>query len=184
MNKELPQILEGIKAVSGDAKKTFGDFSGEQLNWKPSEDAWSIAQCFDHLIKSNKAFDTRFEELANGSRKQSLLERYSPFTSFFENLLLKSIKNDAKKFKAPSKAIVPPSEIEPDIIERFCAHQVALSDNIKSVDGVDWQKTVVTSPFFRILTYRLNKAYEIAVEHEKRHVRQAKRVMESDNFPG
>ena len=183
MNKELPSIIEGFEKVAEDAATTFGDLSAEQINWKPSAEGWSVGQCLDHLIKSNEAFEPEFEKLASGNRKNSLLENFSPLTGFFGNFLLKSLKNDAKKFKAPSKAIVPPSDVPADIVDRFVAHQKDLAEKITSLDGIDWQKTVITSPFLKIMTYRLGKGFEIAVEHEKRHVRQAKRVMEADGFP-
>ena len=179
----MSEIISELQKIAVEAQKTFGELSPEQINWKPSAEGWSVAQCFDHLIKSNEAFDPQFQEFAGGNRKQTFWQNYSPLTGFFGNFLLKSLKNDAKKFKAPSKAIVPPSDIPADIIERFVAHQNELCEKMKSLDKFDWHKTVVTSPFLRLMTYRLDKAFEIAVEHEKRHFRQAERVTKEANFP-
>lgn len=183
MNRELPKIVDEFKQVAEDAKETFGGLSAGQINWKPRADAWSIGQCFDHLIKSNEAFEPEFQRLAGGQRKQSFWENYSPLTGFFGNFLLRSLRNDAKKFKAPSKSIIPPSDIPADIIERFVIHQKELAEKISLIDAIDWQKTVVTSPFLKLLTYRLDTAFEIGVEHERRHIRQAKRVLETEGFP-
>jgi hypothetical protein len=97
--------------------------------------------------------------------------------------LIKTLANDAKKTKAPSKKIVPPSEIAADIVERFVAHHAELNEKIAATANVDWDKTVVTSPFLAIMTYRLSDGYRIVVEHSKRHIRQAKRVMEMEGFP-
>ena len=179
--KNLDQEVEEIVA---DTRETFGSLSEEQLNWKPAADSWSVGQCFDHLIKSNEAFDGEFERLSSGDRKQSFWENYSPLTSFFGNFLLKAVKNDKKKFKAPSEAIVPPSDIPAGIIDRFVDQQHDIREKVKSIENLDFEKITVTSPFFKIMTYRLDKALEIGIEHEKRHIRQAKRVMESARFPG
>ncbi len=122
------------------------------------------------------------QKLTTGE-KRSFWENYSPLTGFFGNFLLKSLKNDGKKFKAPSKDIVPPSDISADIVDKFTKHQEELSKQIESSDSVNWHTTVVTSPFMSLMTYRLGLAFEIAVEHEKRHVRQAKRVMDAEGFP-
>ncbi len=176
-------ITEELNKISEAAVEKFGGLSAEQINWKPRADSWSIGQCFDHLIKSNEAFNPEFEKFKSGTRKNSFWENYSPLTGFFGGFLLKSLKNDAKKFKAPSRDIVPPSDIPPDIIERFAAHQTEFGEKIKSLEGVDPEKTVVTSPFLKLMTYRLGTAFEIAVEHEKRHFRQAERVMETEGFP-
>ncbi len=183
MSNETDRLTNELQAISENALKTFGGLSGEQINWKPNAEGWSVGQCFDHLIKSNEAFDPQFQEFASANRKHTFWQSYSPLTGFFGNFLLKSLKNDAKKFKAPSKTIVPPSDIPADIIERFAAHQNELCEKMKTLDNFDWHKTVVTSPFLSLMTYRLDTAFEVAVEHEKRHFRQAERVLQTDGFP-
>lgn len=176
-------MIAELNKITEDAVESFGNLSTGQINWKPRTDSWSVGQCIDHLIKSNEAFDPQFEELISGNRKQSFWENYSPLTGFFGNFLLKALKNDAKKTKAPSKAIIPPSEVPVDIIERFVAHQNDFIEKLKSIEGIDLEKTIVTSPFLKLMTYRLGTAFEIAVVHEERHIRQAKRVMEAEGFP-
>jgi hypothetical protein len=56
-------------------------------------------------------------------------------------------------------------------------------DTIKAADKFDWKKTRVSSPFMSLITYSLNDAFKIVVEHEKRHLRQAGRVMQMEGFP-
>ena len=179
----MKEIIPEYETVIEKVQNTFGNLSPEQINWKPRADSWSVGQCLDHLIKSNEAFDEQFQALAKGEKKPSFWEKYSPLTGFFGNFLLKSLKNDAKKFKAPSKAIVPPSDISPDIVEQFVKHQGDIVEKLKSLENIDLQKTVVTSPFLKLMTYRLDIALEIGVEHEKRHFRQAERVMQTEGFP-
>lgn len=183
MNNQLDEIVDELQMISEKASETFGNLSKEQINWRPSETGWSIGQCLDHLIKSNDEFKPTFEKLKAGERKNSFWEKYSPLTGFFGNFLLNSLKNDAKKFKTPSKAIVPPGDIAADIVERFAKHQAEVIETVKSLEKIDMEKTVITSPFLKLMTYRLGKAYEIAVEHEKRHIRQAERVLQRDDFP-
>ncbi|HVE55463.1 MAG TPA: DinB family protein [Pyrinomonadaceae bacterium] len=180
---DMNEIISEYENVGEAVQKTFGNLSAEQINWKPRADSWSVGQCLDHLIKSNQEFDPQFQAVSSGTKKSSLWEKYSPLTSFFGNFLLKSLKNDAKKFKAPSKAIVPPSDIAADIVEQFVQHQREVVEKIKTLENVDLQKTVVTSPFLKLMTYRLSTALEIGVEHEKRHFRQAERVMQTEGFP-
>ena len=183
MNDGLEILVSEFEKISADTQKTFGSFSAEQLNFKPSADGWSVGQCLDHLIKTNDAFKPQFEKLVSGEKKHSFWEKYSPLTGFFGNFLLKTLKNDAKKFKAPSKDIVPPSDIAPDIVERFVAHQTEIVKGVKALDQTDWHSTIVTSPFMRFMTYRLDAALEIGLEHTKRHFRQAQRVTQTEGFP-
>ncbi len=183
MNDDIKNLTSELEKISDDAQKTFGGLSGEQLNWKPSVGGWSVGQCFEHLIKTDELFFDEIDKVAAGNRKNSMLENYSPLSGFFGNLLITSLQKDSRKFKAPSQKIVPPSEIVPNIIELFAAHQSELIEKIKRTGTADWQKTKITSPFMKLMTYRLADGFRIVVEHERRHVRRAKRVLQADGFP-
>jgi hypothetical protein len=183
MDERIQSIISDMNAVAEDAKATFGSLSGDQLNWKPGEKSWSVAQCLDHIIRSNTEFYPEFEKLASGTRKNSFWENISPLTGWGGRFLIKAVSEDSKKAKAPSKAIVPPSDIEAGIVDKFCDHISEVNKKIESVADADRKKTVVTSPFLAVFTYSLDDAYTVLVEHSKRHIRQAKRVIESQSFP-
>jgi hypothetical protein len=182
-NKFMSEIISELETISEDAQKTFGSLSAAQINWRPSDEGWSVGQCFEHLIKSNELFYGELDKIANGERKNSFLENYSPLSGVFGNLLINSLKKDARKFKAPSRKIVPPSEVDPHIIEIFAAHQAELIGKIRRIETVDWQKIKITSPFMKLMTYRLDDGFRVIVEHERRHFRQAQRVTKTEGFP-
>ena len=179
----MSEVISELQKISDDTQKTFGEFSAQQINWKPSAEGWSVGQCFEHLIKTNELFFVELDKIAKGERKNSFLENYSPLSGFFGNLLISSLKKDQRKFKAPTKNIVPPSEIDAKIIENFAAHQTELIDKIKQCETADWQKIKITSPFMKLMTYKLSDGFQVVIEHEKRHFRQAERVLKAENFP-
>lgn len=183
MNELSERIVSELRTISEDVQKTFGELSPEQINWKPGAEGWSVGQCFEHLIKTNELFYSELDKIANGTRRSSFLENWSPLSGVFGNLMISSLKKDARKFKAPSPKIVPPSEIDPHIIEIFAAHQAELVGKIKSTENANWNKIKITSPFMKLMTYRLADGFQIVVEHEKRHFRQAERVIQIGGFP-
>ncbi|HLM62598.1 MAG TPA: hypothetical protein VK308_17500, partial [Pyrinomonadaceae bacterium] len=75
------------------------------------------------------------------------------------------------------------SEIDANIVEIFTTHQTELIGKIKRIEAADWQKIKITSPFMKLMTYKLSDGFQVVVEHEKRHIRQAERVMKMENFP-
>jgi hypothetical protein len=183
MDERIAQITSDMQGIAEDATATFGNLTGEQLNWKPAENSWSVGQCLDHLIKTSEQFYPEFDKLAAGNRQNKFWENWSPFTGFFGSFLVNAVKNDSKKVKAPSKSIVPPSDIPADIVERFAQNVAETNGKIEACRDANREKTVVTSPFLSLMTYKLDDAYSVLVEHSKRHIRQAKRVMEADGFP-
>jgi len=182
VNHDLFNIIDEITEVGQKAELTFGHLSSQQINWKPSAEIWSVGQCFDHLIKANSLFFPELERIADDERKNSFWENYSPLSSFFGNLLVNSLKKDARKFKAPTRKIVPPSDIDPRIIELFAAHQAELIGKVRRTENADWRRTKITSPFMKLMTYKLSDGFQILIEHEKRHVRQAERVIQREEF--
>ena len=53
---DLPSVINAANNVANEARSTFGHLSPSQLNWKPSAERWSVAQCFEHLLTSNKGY--------------------------------------------------------------------------------------------------------------------------------
>ena len=184
MQERIRYTSTELNHAGDDAVAAFGRLTAGQLNWRPVENSWSVAQCLDHLIRTNHEFDAEFERLASGTRKNSLWERISPFTGLGGRFLIKELTEDSKKTKAPSPKLVPPSDIDADIVEQFREDIRRVAKQVEACGGVDLAKTVVTSPFLKLLTYRLDDAFTVIVEHTKRHIRQAKRVMQNENFPG
>ena len=182
MAKDITRITSTLADIAADVRAEFGGLTPAQLNWKPGADSWSVAQCLDHLIKTNTEMLPAINKKIAGARN-SLWEQWSPLTGFFGGFLSKAMPKDDKKYKAPSKTIVPPSNIDADVVERFEANQAIVIEKIKALSDMDWERSVITSPFMGLMTYRISDGVVILVEHEKRHVRQAKRVMQAPAFP-
>jgi hypothetical protein len=174
--------VNDLKEVAADARSSFGTLSAEQLNWKPSADSWSVAQCLDHLILTNEQMIAPLDKKLAGE-KNTFFENWSPLTVFFGGFLKKSMRADQKKFKAPSQTIVPTSDLPADIVDSFVANLEKVAERIKASEQLDLDKTVITSPFVGLMTYRLSDGFDIIVEHCRRHIRQANRVTLDVNFP-
>ena len=185
MESRVDQTIRELSAVAEDARATFGGLSGEQLNWKPSGNNWSIAQCFDHLITTHSLYFPVFERLAAEGYKPTTWEKISPLSGFFGRFLIKSLRpENVKKTKTTAKAFPSSSEISDEIIERYCGHQDELIDHIKNLPAeIDPAKTIITSPLMGLVTYSLEDCFTILAIHGPRHFNQAKRVMETDGFP-
>ena len=182
MKNDTTAITTELERITEDFRIAFGALSDAQLNWKPAAESWSVAQCLDHLIKSNDEVKPAIDAKVSGV-KNSFWENWSPLTGFFGSFLKNGLSSDKRKFKAPSKSIVPPSKIETGIVDRFVENQRSVIEDLDAIGDLDWDKTVITSPFVRVMTYRLRDGLGILVEHEKRHFRQAKRVTEMEGFP-
>jgi hypothetical protein len=183
MTNDVDKVITEFRNVTNDVKSSFGRLSPEQVNWKPTPESWSVGQCLDHLIRSNEEFYSELEKLAAGTRKNTFWQSWSPLSSIAGSFLVSTLKKDGNKVKTNQK-MTPPSDIPADIVNRFERHQDEFMEKILGTANNDWNKVILTSPFIKIMTYKMNVGLEALIEHEKRHVRQAKRVVAADGFPG
>jgi hypothetical protein len=184
MNEELPKLIEEANAIAGDAQKSFGQLNAQQLNWKPSANQWSVAQCLEHLIVINSAYFPTIEKIVRNGYKPSLQQRLPVLPRFFAWMVIKAVSPETKaKFKTARHVAPSISTIAADIVARFKAHQQELIRHMTMTDKLDLKKIIINSPVASVATYSALDAYRIAVTHERRHLLQAKRVMQAAGFP-
>ena len=169
--------------IAAEAKSTFGRLTPTQLNWKPSAERWSVAQCFDHLLTTNKGYFPPIEGVIGGI-KPTFWERLPLVPGLAGKLLIKSLDpKSTRKIKAPKKFQPVQSDISASVIDDFVDQQARIVEKMKATEHFDLEKIIITSPVAAAVTYSLMDAYRIIVVHERRHFAQAKRVTEEAAFP-
>jgi hypothetical protein len=184
MNDRLIDLAEGLEAVSNDARIHFSGLSGAQLNWKPSPEKWSIGQCLDHLIIGNTEMAAQIELKLRGE-KPTFFEKLPLLPGIFGPLVVKAVSPETvRKSKNPKILEPAESDLPADIVARFLESQEKVAGTIKASDDIDLEKTIMTSPVAKFVTYSVLDGFRITVYHGQRHLAQAKRVMETEGFPG
>ncbi len=178
MKDKITIWIKKLNAISSSIRSEFGSLSGEDLNWKPGEDNWSIAQIIEHIITTNKTYFPIFSQLSEGTFKTPLLGKLPFMPSLLGNLILNSVKPETKR-KMKTLAIWEPSRsfISGDIVVRFVSHQQQLIQKIESINSMFGKNIVIHSPPNKFIVYTLDKAIQILVYHEERHLIQAREVL-------
>lgn len=163
-----------IDAITKAFIDDFGTFTKDQLNWKPNEITWSIAQNIDHLILVNESYFPIINAVKNGTYKIPFIGKFPFIVNFTGKTLLNSVQPDGRK-KTRTFTIWEPqkSEFESGILSRFEKHQIELKKLIADCTTHLENETVISSPANKNIVYRLDKAFDIIVAHEQRHLRQA-----------
>jgi len=180
----IKTILQKGEEAKNKVSLEFSGVSLEQLNWKPSLQSWSIAQCLEHLIISHNSYGSYFGEIAEGNYKMNFWQSYSPFTHLSGKLMKQQLQEHPKrKFKAPKKIQPAASEMKMEIIDRYQENLETFLDQISKCRNIDIDKTIITSPILSIVTYSLRDAFQFLMQHEHRHINQAIRVKANKDFP-
>ena len=181
---DLSAVLSEGRLLADETKRIIGTRSAAQINWKPSEEEWSIGQCFDHLIISNRPYFSIVDKILQGERRPRLWERMPLLPALFARLLIETLLPDSGRKVKARKAFYPSSsQIDPSIVTSFLEQQDRLLHLMEVSRGVDLEGITITSPVSSFITYSLMDAYRIVVFHEQNHFVQAKRMLEMPGFP-
>ncbi len=159
-------------------KKYFGGLSSEELNWKPSQEQWSIAQNIDHLITINRTYFNVVSDIRSGNYHPPFLSKFGFVVGLFGNMIYKASLPDRKKKITTFQIWQPKDGPGPsDILEKFEAHHEELKQLISSSMDLVKAGFVISSPANKNIIYKLEKAFDIITVHEQRHLEQAKDVL-------
>lgn len=167
------------------ARALTSSLTEAQLNWKPSADQWSIAQCLEHLTVATKQFETYFQAALESARKKWSVDKppaYKP--SWLGGWLAKQVSPEAKR-KVPAPKIFRPADSSriSGALEMFVDQHARFLDYVRQSTGIDYNRTRLRSPVTPLMRYSLADAFVITVLHGQRHLAQARRVREMPEFP-
>src|SRR2546422_5855517 len=106
-DSDLPTVLAEASLVADETKRVFSRLSGEQVNWKPGEGEWSIGQCFDHLVISNRPYVQIFDEILAGRRRQRVWERMPLLPRLFGRVLINTLRPDSDGWPRRGRPSIP-----------------------------------------------------------------------------
>ncbi|HEY2846908.1 MAG TPA: DinB family protein [Pyrinomonadaceae bacterium] len=181
MHKDLENLRKELDAVITDVRSAFSDLTREQINWKPSVEVWSVGQCFEHLNVGGAAMLKAIEGKVDYASNTTFFERLPILPGLFGKLVSNAVSPDAVRKLKSLKIFAPAgSSVDADVIAKFLDLQPSIASAMARCENVD---TIMTSPVARFVTYSLLDGFRIVVWHERRHLAQAKRVMENAAFP-
>ena len=174
--------LNRIDIVTAHFKDSFDELTIDQLNWKPNEETWSIAQNIEHLIIINESYYPIIASIRTGEYKLPFIGKIGFIVTFLGRTILNSVQPERRK-KMKTFPIWEPTQAEliNDILSRFEKHQLDLKQSIINSQDLLSKKVVISSPANRNIVYKLETAWEIIITHEQRHLEQSLEVLVKQN---
>ena len=180
IQQQVYKGIEVIEKVNGE----LSSLSAEQLNWKPNDTSWSIAQCLEHLIISDGLRINIIEKKIHDNFKSGGWEKINPLKKFWGSMLITQTQEKVKKkIKAPRLFQPPENKATDNIFARFNIHHDKIFLQIKNCLDADLDEVYVISPISDLVSYSLRNAITIITGHERRHINQAIRIKQSKDFP-
>ena len=180
----LADVKTGLDAIAREAEATFGSLNARQLNWRPDAARWSVGQCFEHLLTANRLMLRAAENGLDPARPRSVWQRLPILPGVLGRVMVRSQAPEAtRKFKAPTPIRPTTSDISADVIQRFVEQHRDAVQRVSALDDEHAARTIMTSPFVRVITYSVLDGWRLMMAHDRRHFEQARRVVQTPGFP-
>jgi DinB superfamily len=184
LNPEVERLAYQLKVIGQEAEGLVVGMTDDQLKWRPRQDAWSVSECFAHLNLANRRMAEEIEKSVTYGRQANLLSD-GPFTyGFLSRMFHRMLEPPVRrKFKAAGR-FRPASNLEwAQIQADWQTTHDRIEDLLYQANGLDLARVKVQSPASRWVSYPLGIAFWIHTAHDRRHLWQARQIVNDARFP-
>ncbi len=174
---ERNKALDHLKSTQDELMKTVAGLSEEQLNFNPSEEGWSIAQCVEHLAISETSLFGIVQMTLQNDPDPSLRDS----VAMSDDQVLAMITSREQKVKTqPDFEPTGKFESYEGSLKEFSAKRESNIAYVKSTKD-DLRNRYFDFPFGKVDSYQV---ILFMSGHTTRHTDQIKEVMTSPEYPG
>jgi hypothetical protein len=174
-----------LEALRRDALALTADLTDDQINWHPTPERWSIAQCLSHLVLSGKQYAPGMAAAVEEARRRAESGLPAYRSGFIADWVVRSMEPPPRLRVKTFRTLEPSPRVGAAAVNaEFMGTLDALADTIARVQGVDPKGGRMRSPFLGVLRLTLDQAIRLQLGHARRHLWQAWQVRKSPRFPG
>jgi hypothetical protein len=179
---DIASLDEAFAAAERDARRLVSDLTEPLGTWRPAPDAWSIAECLDHLATGNRVYLRVMQPRADRAVAQSRVRRRPARPGLLGGWFARTLEPPVKprfKMKAPSLIRPRQGPSLDDAQAQFLASHEEVRAFLRRYAGIDLAGVLFPNPFVRGLHFSLATGLHVLAAHERRHLWQAWRVREA-----
>jgi hypothetical protein len=181
----LDAYVRAFESIGRDVASLLDGLTDAQVNWRPADGRWSIAECVAHLSASGRIYLDPLDRAIQRGFDRAIFGGRDFHPSWFGRLLIASMEPPPKRRMRASKKIVPQRvESGARLAAEFDAMHRALIDRVRKATSLDLSRVKVRSPIMPLLRMPLGTCFAFLLAHERRHLWQARQVRQELRFPG
>jgi hypothetical protein len=181
---EIDEFKQQFERLAAEADALVAPLTEEQFTWQPAPGSWSVAENIEHLNVTARMYLPRLDEGIAEAMRRGLYGE-GPFAHDPVGRIFVRIMEPPSRIrvKAPPTFQPGPRRSRSEIMAAFRAYQVQFVDRLRQASGLDLRRAKVHLPASEWFKMSLNSGFAIMAAHERRHLRQAQRVLAAAGFP-
>jgi hypothetical protein len=184
----LPDDLETISAQLATneeaAQEVLAGLSFEQANWRPGGRAWSVAQCIDHLARTNDVYGAALAEaIQRAVLRRARLRRGPIAPGWLARKFVQALEPPVKHRVGARPLVLPEDKRDPRLaLEGLLESHASIRRLMADAADLDLNRIRFRNPFLRNWRiFTVGTGFLVLPAHERRHLWQARKVREQ--FP-
>lgn len=189
MVRQAANDLEVCKRQTADNRASalalVEGLSDPQMLWRPKPHAWSIAECFLHMIAAGRPYLVAIDAGIDRARAKGYQRDRPSRQPILGRWFVESFEPPPRmRFTAPKQFLPPPPQGPTTVIlGDFMRLGHEIEERLDRAQGLDLGRTVVVSPVTSLLRLSLGLSFALLTVHERRHLYQARAVTREAAFP-
>lgn len=169
LDEQLAKTAAGAAALVAGLPEELGA-------WRPAPQAWSVAECLDHLATADRVYLAAMRPAATRARMAGRCRRGPATSGLIGGWFARSLEPPPRpllKMKAPRKIRPRP---EPPLGAAYAAYVTAHRDAVAFLHDnadLDLARTRFPNPFVPGIRFSLATGLHVIASHERRHLWQA-----------
>jgi hypothetical protein len=183
---QLTRWQNELHSVEQEVRFDLSKLSAEQFNWRPAEGKWSVAECIDHLALVTGLMLEQAKPVLEKARAAGMTGqgpyRYGMMGGWF----VKMMEQPGKRPMPSPKNFAPGSHLrQAEVLARYESVMRDFAETMEASYALPLDKLKARSAAEGggWLKFNIAAWYAASLAHNRRHLAQAKRVMDAPGFP-
>lgn len=170
---ELENIRQQTDANRERLEELCASLNEAQLTWRPGPSSWCIAEVLLHLERTTHVFLPVIDNAIESARRNGLLSD-GPFRLGWMGRFYVWYVEPPPRIRLPAPKIIRPlfEGFALDALPRFLQSQELMKQRLDHANGIDIDRTRITSPLASIIKMSLFALFSVGAAHERRHIWQ------------
>lgn len=175
---DMTFLMNYYKQTMATLKQSIADLNAEQMQFRPSDEQWSVSQCVEHIITTEAMLFDMIKEALNNPETPERRDELE----MEDEVLLAAIVDRTEKFKAPEILHGTGKYDNPeDGIKDMKKGRKAIISSFENKSIDELRNRIMDFPAGKADVYQ---AFLFVAGHTARHTLQIEEIKAAENFPG
>ena len=177
---DLQSVMDELDKTDGEARQLVSELTDADLNWQPGDGTgWSVAQCLDHLGQMNSVYTAALRTAVHEADPKNMARRGPIQPGWFGRWFIHAMEPPPRrKLKSPKQGRPAAQKSGQEVLTVFIAAHNELRALIHEARALDLNRLRFRNPFIGLLRFTVGTGMLIINAHDRRHLWQARQVME------